>query len=423
MKIKISIAMMVKDEEANLPRCLDSIKELLSMGVQLVVVDTGSSDKSMEICREYGAELYEHPWERNFAKHRNQSFSYAKGDWILQLDADETIDFRSRHPSLLFQQLEKMPKKFVAGAFALIDWRNGEPHAETHAVRIFRRGQVRYERRAHNEPKYKNEAVIIPGIYLNHYGYDLTEDQMKIKAARTISILEEMIQEDPADYESIFYVAQAYGSWLKDYEKCLKYAEMYYEAKEEIQKVDPVKFNTSVFYLMASIHFNKGRWKECHEWIKIALKEIPGDLDICHLLLRLGLAINQPMLASLGSRGFVNAYDAYEQNRAKKGARFTFHYNTASLAFALYHLAMTYFEQGKINVDRMFDILDRPEIVKEFKDDLGQGFAKFCEMMRLKYGRGPVLVDPNKVSPPAKIIVPQHQLDPKAIKPIIRASS
>jgi len=421
--MKLSIAMIVKDEAANLPRCLDSVKELLSMGVQLIVVDTGSSDNSMQICQEYGAELYEHPWERNFAKHRNQSFSYAKGDWIFQLDADETLDFRNRHPSLLFQLLEKIPKKFDAAAFALIDWRKGEAHAETHAVRVFRRGKVRYERRAHNEPRYKNEAVILPGIFLNHYGYDLSEEQMKVKAARTISILEEMLKEDPDDHESMFYLAQAYGSWLKDYEKCLKYAELYYQAKEEIQKVDPIKFNTSVFYLMASIHFNKGRWKECYEWIQIALKEIPGDLDMCHLMLRLGLATNQSMLASLGSRGYVNAYDAYETNRAKKGARFTFHYNTASLAFALYHLAMTYLEQGKKSVDRMFDILDRPEIAKEFKDDLEQGFAKFCEMTRLKYGRGPVLVDPNKVSPPARIITPKHTINPKAIGPIIRASS
>jgi glycosyltransferase involved in cell wall biosynthesis len=418
--MKLSIAMIVKDEEKNLPRCFQSIKTLLDMGVQLVVVDTGSTDRTMGICKQYGAELYQHPWERNFAKHRNQSFSYCKrADWILQLDADETMDFKGRNPSILFEMLEKIPSKFHAGAFAMLDWRAGEPHAEVHAVRIFRQGKVRYERRAHNEPMYKNDAVIIPGIQMNHYGYDLSDEEMVSKASRTISILKEMLDDNPEDYDSMFYLAQSYGSWLKDQKKCLEYAELYYANKENVvalglKEGNPAKFNTSVFYLISSIYYNLKQYEDCFKWIQIALKEIPGDLDICHLTLRLGLATKNSTLAAIGSRGFVNAFDAYENNRAKKGARFTFHYNVPSLAFALYHLSLTYFEQGKINVDRMFEILDRPDTPKDIKDDIEQGFAKFCEKVGLKYERGSVLVDPNKMQSPSRIITPQLKINPKA---------
>lgn len=427
--MKLSIAMIVKDEEKNLPRCLDSVKDLLAMGVQLVVVDTGSTDRTMEIAKQYGAELYQHPWERNFAKHRNQSFSYCKrADWIFQLDADETLDLKGRNVSLIFEMLEKIPKKFNAAAATMIDWRKGEAFAETHAVRFFRRGQVRYQRRAHNEPMYKGEAVILPTIIMNHYGYDLSDEEMKVKAARSISILEEMLEQDPTDYDSMFYLAQAYGSWLKDKDKCIEYALRYFDHMEDVQKQgeaegNPMKFNTSVFYLVGSIYFNQKKFKECWSWIEIALKHIPGDLDICHLTLMLGLATKNPQITALGARGYVNAFDAYEDNRAKKGARFTFHYNTSALAFALYHLTQTYFEQGRLNADRMFEILDRPEIALEFKDDLNKGFAENMAKMGLEYDRSTVSVDPNKVQSASRIITPERKIDPSAIPKIIRASA
>ena len=57
-----------------------------------MVVDTGSSDRTVEIAQGYGAGVYHHRWENDFAKHRNQSISYAVGEWILILDADEELD-------------------------------------------------------------------------------------------------------------------------------------------------------------------------------------------------------------------------------------------------------------------------------------------------------------------------------------------
>lgn len=81
--------MMVKNEEEMLPRCLNSIKHLID---ELIVVDTGSTDKTIEIAESFGAKIYHHPWENNFSKHRNQSLGYATGDWIIQIDADEELN-------------------------------------------------------------------------------------------------------------------------------------------------------------------------------------------------------------------------------------------------------------------------------------------------------------------------------------------
>ena len=85
----ISACLIVKDEEELLPDCLSSVKDLVD---EIIVVDTGSSDRTIEIAKEYGAKIYEHPWEDNFALHRNQSIEYATSEWVFIIDADERFD-------------------------------------------------------------------------------------------------------------------------------------------------------------------------------------------------------------------------------------------------------------------------------------------------------------------------------------------
>ena len=87
-KKTISLCMIVKDEEEFLPGCLESVKEAVD---EIIIVDTGSTDRTVEIAKSYGAKVYFHPWENDFSKARNYSISYATGDWIMYLDADEEL--------------------------------------------------------------------------------------------------------------------------------------------------------------------------------------------------------------------------------------------------------------------------------------------------------------------------------------------
>ena len=85
----VSLCMIVKNEEERLPGCLESIRGLVD---EIVVVDTGSSDRTQEIARSYGARVFLLPWSGDFAAARNESLRHATGDWILFLDADERLD-------------------------------------------------------------------------------------------------------------------------------------------------------------------------------------------------------------------------------------------------------------------------------------------------------------------------------------------
>lgn len=87
--ITVSVCMIVKNEEAVLARCLDSLKSLVE---EIIIVDTGSTDKTKEIARQYTDQVYDYTWQNDFAAARNYAFSKAHMDYIYSADADEMLD-------------------------------------------------------------------------------------------------------------------------------------------------------------------------------------------------------------------------------------------------------------------------------------------------------------------------------------------
>lgn len=87
--ITVSVCMIVKNEEVNLPLCLAHLKDIAT---EIIVVDTGSSDRTIEVAESLGAKVYNFEWTDNFSDARNYSFSKASCDYIYAADADETID-------------------------------------------------------------------------------------------------------------------------------------------------------------------------------------------------------------------------------------------------------------------------------------------------------------------------------------------
>lgn len=91
--ITVSLCMIVKNEEAILARCLDSVADLMD---EIIIVDTGSTDRTKEIASQYTSQVYDFPWQDDFSAARNFSFSKASMEYIYAPDADEIIDEENR---------------------------------------------------------------------------------------------------------------------------------------------------------------------------------------------------------------------------------------------------------------------------------------------------------------------------------------
>jgi len=98
---EISLCMIVRDEEDVIGRCLESIKDIVD---EIIIVDTGSIDRTKEIVSKYTDKIFDFEWVDDFAKARNFSFSKATKDYIMWLDADDVIEVEDREKLMLLKK-------------------------------------------------------------------------------------------------------------------------------------------------------------------------------------------------------------------------------------------------------------------------------------------------------------------------------
>lgn len=97
----ISLCMIVKNEEMHIARCLDSIAGLVE---EIIIVDTGSTDRTVEIVSDYTSKVYSYPWTDDFSDARNYSFSKASMDYCMWLDADDILQETEKDKFLQLKQ-------------------------------------------------------------------------------------------------------------------------------------------------------------------------------------------------------------------------------------------------------------------------------------------------------------------------------
>jgi tetratricopeptide (TPR) repeat protein len=201
----ITLAMIVKDEEATLARAITSAKDVVD---EIVVVDTGSTDRTVEIATELGAKVVTHAWNDDFAAARNAGLEHATGDWILFLDADEQL---VASDAAKLRDLAARPWR--EGFLLTIVNRVGTAGSGTaltqDVLRMFRnRPEHRFEGRIHESvlqclPSDAPERLETAGVRIDHDGYLDTTRAAKGKSARNLKLLERQVAESaPSAYLS-----------------------------------------------------------------------------------------------------------------------------------------------------------------------------------------------------------------------------
>lgn len=265
----VSLCMTIKNEQDNIDRCLKSVKGIVD---EIIIVDTGSHDKSIDIALKYGARVIKSQSKNDFSIARNSALSCAKGGWILHLDADEELNLSTK------DKIKTIIRNTKVDAFNIL-LRIHQPENEiiryidVHQVRLFR-----------NKPEYRyrgkfNEQIIPSiadsggafkesSIFINSYSL-ISKNENRHK--RTIPLYKAGLKTHPKDANLLFELGETYKSldkWEKA-EKCYTEAirnpngnisneikEIIFLRLAQISLAND-KYNNSKKYATACLRFNK----------------------------------------------------------------------------------------------------------------------------------------------------------------------
>ncbi|HEV2693993.1 MAG TPA: glycosyltransferase [Verrucomicrobiae bacterium] len=193
--MKLSLAMIVKNEARCLARCLASVRGVAD---EIIITDTGSTDDTVKIAQEFGAKVTHFDWIGDFAAARNASLAHATGDWVLVLDADETIS----------EPLAREIRDFISGERQIgrlkivsdFKHQGQTQRSSTFVSRLFPRG-ARFAGRIHEQIVSDLPRVNLRGD-VAHDGYLETK-----KSDRNVSLLQAEIAQDPRNAYLHFQLA------------------------------------------------------------------------------------------------------------------------------------------------------------------------------------------------------------------------
>ncbi len=208
--MRLSLCMIVKDEERNIKKCLENVKDVVD---EIIAVDTGSKDRTPFILKELGAKVYSFRWCDDFSKARNESLKYATGDYIIYLDADDRV---SKEDAEKILEIKKgFPKeKNLAYSLKIVSESPDGTKNSAYQVRIFPKLEgVRFEYPIHEQivPSLKRKGIkgVFTDVVIRHEGYKDPEVLLK-KAERNLKILKDMLSEDPDCWFAHYFLAQTY---------------------------------------------------------------------------------------------------------------------------------------------------------------------------------------------------------------------
>ncbi len=218
----ISLCMIVKNEEDWLEQCLKSVRPIIS---EIIFVDTGSTDRSVEIARNFGAKIYTFEWTDDFSAARNFSLQQAAGDWIFVLDPDEAIaarDLKSLQEKTLAEGVccemsqrhytnDHRLSNFIPCSGEFPEWERHYPgYFESSLCRLFPNHKgIHYRGRIHELVEHSIKEI--PGLRIrrineriHHYGHTPEVKRKKTKSEIYSPLGEAKTKEQPRDWKAYF---------------------------------------------------------------------------------------------------------------------------------------------------------------------------------------------------------------------------
>ncbi|TSI07321.1 glycosyltransferase [Lysinibacillus sp. BW-2-10] len=312
MTNKLSICMIVKDEENNLRRCLESIKPLLKDNfAELIIVDTGSTDNTVKIAKEYTNKVYFHQWNNNFSDMRNFSISYACGEWILILDADEEL----MNPDTLIELLISdfiLDYNTIQVSVNNIINKAGNRVIFSIGERIFKNdGEFCYSGSIHNQAQVK-QPVYLSEIKIDHYGYINDDDElMEKKFKRTSKMLMDELEKNPNHIYYRFQLARTYFMHKDYYAGYMEIKGAYKKLREFFEDINDIpKDLYYVFIEYARMSFMLKRYEETIDVAKEGLILYDNYIDFYFYL---GYAYFNQENELEGEKAFIQYFELYSK--------------------------------------------------------------------------------------------------------------
>lgn len=257
-----SLNMIVRNEQETLGPALDSVDTLMD---EVVVCDTGSTDRTVEIARLYGAKVVHFAWCDDFSAARNHAIEASSCQWILWMDADDRLPSPSRTP--LVELWRSFPPQ--CAFFCIANEKNGTDGNRFLQARLFpRRDDLRFERRIHEQIANRAQRIGLPitvydNIRIIHTGYD-NEQTHQRKAARNKPLIAAEIATDPLNPLLHLNLGDA-CMILEEYEEaCQAYGRAL--AIEGAYESNPDVYVQSTFYLALG-YYKRGEFREARRYL------------------------------------------------------------------------------------------------------------------------------------------------------------
>lgn len=337
---RISACMIVRDEEELLPDCLASIRDWID---EIIIVDTGSKDRTIEIAESYGAKLFHQTWEDDFSKHRNYSLDQATGDWLFIIDADERVV--QEDLSNLLAVLRNSEESIVSVNVFNVYGKNEETTTFLPSIRFFKRSlNLKYEGIVHNRLTLpENARIARTNVRIKHLGYDLSKEKMEKKLARSRALLEKQLQENPDNAFALFNYAQLLRG--EDENRPAQHAELIFKSSgRALELTDPDNDKERHIHIMclnqlAWTHFHLDQFPKALDFAERALAIKPNYLDPLLLKGHIHVQAGRYIEADQAYRNYLEVQSSYNAAGetdniivAQIDARVNAHYALAMIA-------------------------------------------------------------------------------------------